>query len=167
MVCFGAIEKKRKQTMLLIYLIRRYSLSVVVKSLFLPIISFPAAENQSNFRIRFVVKWYLSTSYFVFVFVCFLKNRTLICLVFAFKEGEKHNRLYKSKDDDMRHRQELEKKRLPKIQRNELRNKMQGRRKQIRSERNKRESLSIGGLSAPEKEKMREVCRKSNYWISS
>lgn len=89
------------------------------------------------------------------------------CLVFAFQEGEQHNRLHKSKEDDMRHRQELEKKRLPKIQRNELRNKMQGRRKQIRSERNKRESLSIGGLSAPEKEKMREVCKKSNYWISS
>ena len=89
------------------------------------------------------------------------------CLMFAFQEGEQHNRLYKSKEDDMRHRQELEKKRLPKIQRNELRNKMQGRRKQIRSERNKRESLSIGGLSAPEKEKMREVCKKSNYWISS
>jgi len=60
------------------------------------------------------------------------------------------------KEDDMRHRQDLERKRLPKIQRNEMRTLVQAKRKQIRSERSKRESI-VGGMNAAEKEKMREV----------
>lgn len=72
------------------------------------------------------------------------------------KELEQHSRLYKMKDDDMKHRQDLERKRLPKIQRNDLRQKVQAKRKQLRMERNKRESISIGGLSAIEKEKLKE-----------
>jgi len=56
----------------------------------------------------------------------------------------------------MRHRQDLERKRLPKIQRNEMRTLVQAKRKQIRSERSKRESI-VGGMNATEKEKMREV----------
>lgn len=74
-----------------------------------------------------------------------------------FQELEQHSRLYKMKDDDMKHRQDLERKRLPKIQRNDLRQKVQAKRKQLRTERNKRESISIGGLSAIEKEKLKEV----------
>jgi len=60
------------------------------------------------------------------------------------------------KEDDMRHRQDLERKRLPKIQRNEMRTLVQAKRKQFRSERSKRESI-VGGMNAAEKEKMREV----------
>ena len=63
------------------------------------------------------------------------------------------------KEDDMKHRQDLERKRLPKIQRNDLRTKLQAKKKQLRAEKNRRESLAIviGGLSAVEKEKLREV----------
>ena len=57
----------------------------------------------------------------------------------------------------MKHRQELERKRLPKIQRNELRTKSQAKRKQLRVDRNKRESIGIGGLSIAEKERLKEV----------
>lgn len=60
------------------------------------------------------------------------------------------------KEDDMRHRQDLERKRLPKIQRNELRTKAQAKRKLLRNERNKRESIVVS-LNAFEKEKLREV----------
>jgi len=74
------------------------------------------------------------------------------------KEVDQHSRLYRIKEEDMKHRHEVERKRLPKIQRNELRNKSQAKRKQLRSERNRRESgiPSIGGLNVPEKEKLRE-----------
>ncbi|XP_065649178.1 STE20-like serine/threonine-protein kinase isoform X2 [Hydra vulgaris] len=74
------------------------------------------------------------------------------------KECDQHNRLYKMKEDDLKHRQDLERKRLPKIQRNELRTKLQAKKKQLRSERNRRESLAIVivGLNAGEKEKLKE-----------
>lgn len=71
------------------------------------------------------------------------------------KELDQHARLYRMKEDDMRHRQDLERKRLPKIQRNEMRTKAQAKRKEIRNQRNKRESI-VGGLNASEKEKLRE-----------
>ena len=74
-----------------------------------------------------------------------------------FQELDQHARLYRMKEDDLRHRQDLERKRLPKIQRNELRTRVQAKRKQIRSERNKRESIVGGGLNASEKDKLREV----------
>ena len=61
------------------------------------------------------------------------------------------------KEEDLRHRQDLERKRLPKIQRNEMRTKVQAKRKQLRSERNKRESIVGGGLNSTEKDKLREV----------
>merc|ERR1712226_1510467 len=60
------------------------------------------------------------------------------------------------KEEDMRHRQDLERKRLPKIQRNELRTKSQAKRKILRSERAKRDSMHIGGLTTAEKEKLKE-----------
>lgn len=80
--------------------------------------------------------------------------------VIFFQELDQHARLYKMKEDDMRHRQDLERKRLPKIQRNELRTKTQAKRKQIRNERNKRESIVVS-LNANEKERLREVWKKA------
>ena len=76
------------------------------------------------------------------------------------QELDQHARLYRMKEEDLRHRQDLERKRLPKIQRNEMRTKSQAKRKQLRSERNKRESIvggGLGGLNSSEKDKLREV----------
>ena len=68
---------------------------------------------------------------------------------------DQHGRLYGMKLDDMRRRQDLERKRLPKIQRNDMKNRSNNLRRQLRLER-KRDSLIIG-FSADEKSKIKEV----------
>lgn len=70
------------------------------------------------------------------------------------KEIAQHNRLYKLKEEEMKRRHELEKKRLPKIRRNEIKNQVQALRRQLRSDR-KRESL-MGYLSSNDKEHLKE-----------
>ena len=66
-----------------------------------------------------------------------------------FQEVEQHSRLTKLKDEDMKRRHEIERKRLPKIQREEIKTKTQQYRKSLRIE--KRVSVDI------ERELMKEV----------
>ena len=69
--------------------------------------------------------------------------------VIFFQEEEQHTRLTKLKEEDMKRRHEIEKKRLPKIQRDEIKSKTQQYRKSLRIE--KRMSVDI------ERELMKEV----------
>ena len=59
------------------------------------------------------------------------------------------------KDEEVKRRHELEKKRLPKIQRKEIADQVQALRRQIRTDR-KRDSL-IGYLNSSDKEHLKEV----------
>ncbi|XP_065071955.1 serine/threonine-protein kinase 10-like [Rhopilema esculentum] len=70
------------------------------------------------------------------------------------KEIEQHNRLYRIKDEELKRRHDLEKKRLPKIQRNEIKNQVQALRRQLKTDR-KRDSI-MGYLSSGDKEQLRE-----------
>eukprot|EP00794_Sanderia_malayensis_P005703 gene5703-6405_t len=70
------------------------------------------------------------------------------------KEIEQNNRLYKVKEEEMKRRNDLERKRLPKIQRNEIKNKSQALRRQLRADR-KRESI-IGYINSEDKERIKE-----------
>ena len=73
--------------------------------------------------------------------------------VIFFQEEEQHTRLTKLKEEDMKRRHEIEKKRLPKIQRDEIKSKTQQYRKSLRIE--KRMSVDI------ERELMKEVSVKN------
>ena len=73
----------------------------------------------------------------------------------SLQEIEQHNRLYRIKDEELKRRHDLEKKRLPKIQRNEIKNQVQALRRQLKTDR-KRDSI-MGYLSSGDKEQLREV----------
>ena len=64
--------------------------------------------------------------------------------------------MYKLKDEELKRRHDLEKKRLPKIQRNEIKNQVQALRRQLRTDR-KRDSI-MGYLSSSDKEHLKEAC---------
>lgn len=70
-------------------------------------------------------------------------------MFFFRQECEQHNRLTKLKDEEMKRRHEIERKRLPKIQRDEIKAKSHQYRKSLRME--KRVSVDI------EREMMKEV----------
>lgn len=75
-----------------------------------------------------------------------------------FQEEEQHTRLTKLKEEEMKRRHDIEKKRLPKIQRDEIKSKTQQYRKSLRIE--KRVSVDI------EREMMKEVTWKACFFIA-
>ena len=74
----------------------------------------------------------------------------LISVVCCLQESEQHIRLTRLQEEEMKRRHEIEKKRLPKMQRSELKAKVQQYRRSIRID--KRLSVDL------EKEMMKEVC---------
>ena len=78
------------------------------------------------------------------------------CVIFS-QEEEQHTRLTKLKEEEMKRRHEIEKKRLPKIQRDEIKSKTQQYRKSLRIE--KRVSVDI------ERELMKEVTWKTCFLL--
>lgn len=74
-----------------------------------------------------------------------------------FQEEEQHTRLTKLKEEEMKRRHDIEKKRLPKIQRDEIKSKTQQYRKSLRIE--KRVSVDI------EREMMKEVTWKACFLL--
>ena len=76
-----------------------------------------------------------------------------VCVCLSLQECEQHTRLTKLKDEEMKRRHEIERKRLPKIQRDEIKAKSQQYRKSIRID--KRMSIDL------EREMMKEVTNLS------
>ena len=76
-------------------------------------------------------------------------------MLLFFQEEEQHTRLTKLKEEEMRRRHEIEKKRLPKIQRDEIKSKTQQYRKSLRIE--KTVSMDM------ERELMKEVTWKACF----